>query len=59
VAGKGVAAALIMSVVQASLRIFAAEENMSLGALAAKDEPVSASFHRFERLCDFLLRPDR
>jgi len=36
VAGKGIAAALIMSVVQASLRILAAEGNMSLGALAAK-----------------------
>jgi phosphoserine phosphatase RsbU/P len=36
VAGKGVAAALIMSVVQASLRILAAEENMTLGVLAAK-----------------------
>ena len=36
VAGKGVAAALIMSVVQASLRILAAEDNMTLGVLAAR-----------------------
>ncbi|MGD0868465.1 MAG: ADOP family duplicated permease [Bryobacteraceae bacterium] len=36
VAGKGVAAALIMSVVQASLRILATEENVSLGTLAAR-----------------------
>jgi sigma-B regulation protein RsbU (phosphoserine phosphatase) len=36
VAGKGVAAALIMSVMQASLRILAGEENLSLAALAAK-----------------------
>jgi len=36
VAGKGVAAALIMSVVQASLRILASEENASLATLAAR-----------------------
>lgn len=36
VAGKGVAAALIMSVVQASLRILATEDNVSLAALAAR-----------------------
>ena len=36
VAGKGIAAALIMAVVQASLRIIAAEENVSLPQLAAK-----------------------
>ena len=36
VAGKGVAAALIMSVVQASLRVLASEENNSLAAIAAK-----------------------
>ena len=35
VAGKGVAAALIMSVVQASLRILATEESASLATLAA------------------------
>ena len=36
VAGKGIAAALIMAVVQASLRILSAEENISLPQLAAK-----------------------
>ena len=36
VAGKGVAAALIMSVVQASLRILATEESASLATLAAR-----------------------
>jgi predicted permease len=36
VAGKGVAAALIMSVVQASLRILATEGNLSLATLAAR-----------------------
>ena len=36
VAGKGVGAALIMSVVQASLRILAAEQNIPLAALAAR-----------------------
>ena len=36
VAGKGVAAALIMSVVQASLRILATEENVSLATLASR-----------------------
>ena len=36
VAGKGVAAALIMCVVQASLRVIAMERNMPLPALAAK-----------------------
>jgi serine phosphatase RsbU (regulator of sigma subunit) len=36
IAGKGVAAALVMSVVQASLRILAAEENISLPELAAR-----------------------
>ena len=36
VAGKGIAAALIMAVVQASLRIIAAEEKVSLPELAAK-----------------------
>jgi sigma-B regulation protein RsbU (phosphoserine phosphatase) len=36
IAGKGVAAALIMSVVQASLRIISAEGNVSLPELAAK-----------------------
>jgi phosphoserine phosphatase RsbU/P len=36
IAGKGVAAALIMSVVQASLRVLSAEGNMSLPDLAAK-----------------------
>lgn len=36
VAGKGVAAALIMSVVQASLRVLLAQENISLPELAAK-----------------------
>lgn len=36
VAGKGVAAALIMAVVQASLRIVAADQGTSLPALAAK-----------------------
>jgi serine phosphatase RsbU (regulator of sigma subunit) len=36
IAGKGVAAALIMSVVQASLRIISAEGNISLPELAAK-----------------------
>ncbi len=36
VAGKGVAAALIMSVVQASLRIISAERNVSLPELAAR-----------------------
>ena len=36
VAGKGVPAALIMSVVQASLRILATQENGSLASLAAK-----------------------
>lgn len=36
IAGKGIAAALLMSVVQASLRIIAAEENISLPQLAAK-----------------------
>ena len=36
IAGKGVAAALVMSVVQASLRIIAAEENVSLPELAAR-----------------------
>ncbi|MDQ2842635.1 MAG: ADOP family duplicated permease [Acidobacteriota bacterium] len=36
VAGKGIAAALIMSVVQASLRILSSEENISLPNLVAK-----------------------
>jgi putative ABC transport system permease protein len=36
VAGKGVGAALIMSVVQASLRILATEQNIPLAALAAR-----------------------
>ena len=36
IAGKGIAAALIMAVVQASLRILSAEENISLPQLAAK-----------------------
>ncbi len=36
VAGKGVAAALIMSVVQASLRVLASEDNASLATIAAK-----------------------
>jgi sigma-B regulation protein RsbU (phosphoserine phosphatase) len=36
IAGKGIAAALIMAVVQASLRVIAAEEGVSLPALAAK-----------------------
>ncbi len=36
VAGKGIAAALIMAVVEASLRIIAAEEKISLPELAAK-----------------------
>ncbi|MBV8865892.1 MAG: PP2C family protein-serine/threonine phosphatase [Acidobacteriaceae bacterium] len=36
VAGKGIAAALVMAVVQASLRIIAAESNVSLPELAAK-----------------------
>jgi serine phosphatase RsbU (regulator of sigma subunit) len=36
IAGKGVAAALVMSVVQASLRIIAAEESVSLPELAAR-----------------------
>lgn len=36
VAGKGVAAALIMSVVQASLRILATEENVPVATLAAR-----------------------
>lgn len=36
VAGKGVAAALIMSVVQASLRVLATEENASLATLAQR-----------------------
>jgi predicted permease len=36
VAGKGVAAALIMSVVQASMRILAIEQNASLATLAAR-----------------------
>jgi sigma-B regulation protein RsbU (phosphoserine phosphatase) len=36
IAGKGVAAALVMSVVQASLRIIAAEGNISLPELAAR-----------------------
>ncbi len=36
IAGKGVAAALVMSVVQASLRIIAAEGNVSLPELAAR-----------------------
>jgi predicted permease len=36
VAGKGVGAALIMSVVQASLRILATEQKMPLAALAAR-----------------------
>jgi serine phosphatase RsbU (regulator of sigma subunit) len=36
VAGKGVAAALIMSVVQAALRIYITEENESLATLAAR-----------------------
>ena len=36
IAGKGVAAALLMAVVQASLRIVAAEKGLSLPALAAR-----------------------
>ncbi len=36
IAGKGIAAALIMAVVQASLRILSAEENISLPQLAVK-----------------------
>ena len=36
VAGKGIAAALIMAVVQASLRIIASEDNVSLPQLAAR-----------------------
>ncbi len=36
VAGKGVAAALIMSVVQASMRILATEQNATLATLAAR-----------------------
>jgi serine phosphatase RsbU (regulator of sigma subunit) len=36
IAGKGIAAALIMAVVQASLRILASENNISLPELAAK-----------------------
>jgi sigma-B regulation protein RsbU (phosphoserine phosphatase) len=36
VAGKGIAAALVMSVVQASLRILASEPNIGLAELAAK-----------------------
>jgi sigma-B regulation protein RsbU (phosphoserine phosphatase) len=36
IAGKGIAAALVMAVVQASLRILASEENISLPELAAK-----------------------
>ncbi|MGH9671922.1 MAG: PP2C family protein-serine/threonine phosphatase, partial [Bryobacteraceae bacterium] len=36
IAGKGIAAALLMSVVQASLRVIAAEKEVSLSQLAAK-----------------------
>jgi putative ABC transport system permease protein len=43
IAGKGVAAALIMAVVQASLRIVAAEENTSLPELAAR---INGFLHR-------------
>src|SRR6202012_4001572 len=39
VAGKGIAAALIMSVVQASLRIISADGEISLPHLAAKLNP--------------------
>jgi sigma-B regulation protein RsbU (phosphoserine phosphatase) len=43
IAGKGIAAALIMSVVQASLRVIASEGEISLPSLAAK---MNAFLHR-------------
>ncbi len=43
VAGKGIAAALIMAVIHASLRIIAAEKNISLPELAAR---MNAFLHR-------------
>ena len=56
VAGKGVAAALIMSVVQASLRIISAEGEISLPRLAAQDEPVPAPFDAIQQLRDIPIR---
>ncbi|HZL55791.1 MAG TPA: hypothetical protein VFC21_01850 [Bryobacteraceae bacterium] len=60
VAGKGVAAALIVSVVQASLRISYRGRRNDFARLARReDEPLPASRDAIERLCHIFLRADR
>ncbi len=59
VAGKGVAAALIMAAVQASLRVIASEDGIPLPRARGKDEPLSAPIDLVRQLCHVLLRPTR
>ena len=59
ISGKGVAAALIMSVVQASLRIISAEGGHLAPGARGEDERLPASLDAGEQLRDVLLRPAR
>ena len=56
VAGKGIAAALIMSIVQASLRSLTEMRNGSLAELAAKMNRLAAPVDGRKQLRDILLR---
>jgi phosphoserine phosphatase RsbU/P len=59
VAGKGIAAALVMSVVQASLRSLAEMNGASLADLAARMNRLLYRSTGTNSLCDVLLRPIR
>ena len=59
VSGKGIAAALLMSVVQASLRVISARKSVPLSQLASRDERFPLSVDRRQQVRDILLRAAR
>ena len=58
VAGKGVPAALIMSAVQATVRVLSGGTLHRVAGPGRPNERVSAQIHWAEQLCDVLLCPD-
>ena len=59
VSGKGIAAALLMSVVQASLRVISAEGRAAAVTARGEHERISSPVHRREQIRDVLLRAGR
>ena len=59
VSGKGIAAALLMSVVQASLRVISGDGDIPVVAARGQDEPLPLRVDGREQVRDLLLRAAR